>query len=177
MSDPARTIAAPSGMDREVGLLFAQLEECRRRTRETVLGMSTADLDRRPPGVPHSIGAHLLHIAGLEHWWIQRVALQQEIEESLAHEFAPSQLDSTASRALRGHDVTYYLGKLDEVRARTEAACWRLRDDDLDLQRSSPRDGAGCTVRWILAHLCDHEAHHRGQIALLKRLVSRGAPG
>ena len=68
--------------------------------------------------------------------------------------------------------MSFYLGSLDEVRAATESACWDLADDTLETLRTNPTDGAQFSVRWILAHLCDHESHHRGQIQLLRRLLS-----
>jgi len=50
---------------------------------------------------------------------------------------------------------------------------------DADLERaiipqdagSSAQKTGGYTIRWILHHLIDHEAHHRGQIAVMKRLL------
>lgn len=170
------SLEPPSGMQREVGLLFAQLEDVRRRTRSVVAGMSTAVLDRRIDGAPHSIAAHLFHVAGMEYRWLHEVVLGEAIPESMGRELAAARLDADASRQLGGHDVVYYLGKLDEVRAQTESICWRLKDDDLAALRTHPLEGEPCTVRWILANLCDHEAHHRGEIQLMKRLVgSAGA--
>jgi uncharacterized damage-inducible protein DinB len=32
-------------------------------------------------------------------------------------------------------------------------------------------------LRWILHHLIDHEAQHKGQIMLLRRLLGLGNPG
>ncbi|MFG0316150.1 MAG: DinB family protein [Planctomycetota bacterium JB042] len=167
------SIEPPSGMGREVGLLFAALEECRRRTRDTVAGMSTADLDHRFDDDPHSIGAHLLHVAGVELEAVQRVVLGERVAESEERELAAGVLDSESSRALSGHDVGYYLGKLDEVRARTESACWSLKDDDLERESARPGAGRSVTLRWMLAHLADHEAHHRGEIASLRRRLAR----
>ncbi len=176
MSAAAKALEPPSGMEHEVGLLFAQLEETRRRTRELVLGMSTADLDRRAPGYPHSVAAHVFHIAAVEYWWMRHVVLGEGIPADVDREFAAALLDSPASRELSGRDAGYYLGKLDEVRAHTEAACWKLRDADLDRERTDPRDGARATVRWILCHIADHEAQHRGHVQILLQLAA-GARG
>lgn len=163
------TLEPPAGMSREVGLLFAALEESRRRTRDAVHGMSTADLDRRFDDDPHSVGAHLLHVAAVEFDLVHRLILGDRGAESEEREFAAGALDQEASSALRGHGLEYYLAKLDEVRARTEAACWSLKDDDLERERPWPGADRSSTLRYALAHLADHEAHHRGEIAVLRR--------
>jgi uncharacterized damage-inducible protein DinB len=161
----------PAGMSREVGLLFAQLEFARRRTRELVTGMSEEQLDARDEGVPNSIGQLLFHIAGVEIYLIHRMILAEGLSDALVRAYAPLRLDSDASRALAARDLGFYLSRLDEVRARTEAACWKLTDDDLERVCIHPEDGARWTVRYTLAHLADHEAEHRGQIAMRRRQV------
>jgi uncharacterized damage-inducible protein DinB len=48
------------------------------------------------------------------------------------------------------------------------------RSDD-DLERITPFERGGekyeYTLRWMLHHLIDHEAQHKGQILMLKRLM------
>lgn len=168
MADERATLSPPSGMQREVGLLFAQLEEVRRRTRDEVLRMSSKDLDRRVAGYDHSIGVHLLHIAGAEYFWIYHVVEGRPIPDWVQKEYGPGDLDGEASRSHRGHHADFYLGKLHEVRAVTEALCWRLQDAALDDLRAA--FGRDQSLRWILFHLAEHEAHHLGQVLLLKRL-------
>lgn len=175
MSTAPKTLVPPTGMGREVGLLFAQLEEARARTRTAVHGISTADLDAELPGSPYTIGMLLFHVAGVEYWWMHRVLCGEEIEPGVEKEFAPARLDSADALKLRGHDVGYYLGVLDEVRAKTESVCWRLPDEALERECYSPEDGKRYSGRYVLAHLCDHEAEHRGALLLLKRLIQARA--
>ncbi len=172
----SRTVEPPTGMKREVGLLFAALEEARRRTRDVVTGLATDTLDARLAEWHVSIGVLLLHIAGVELWWVRRVVLGEELPASVEREFAAARLDSEEARTLAGHELSWYLGKLDEVRAQTESACWTLKDDDLEVARHDPASGAEYTTRWILSHLSDHEAQHRGQISLTKRLLAARTP-
>ena len=54
---------APAGMDREVGLLFAQLEFVRRDTREAPSGLSTEVLDASPPGAARTPGSGATRVA------------------------------------------------------------------------------------------------------------------
>ncbi len=167
---PTRSLATPAGMHHEVGLLFALLELTRKQTRDLILGMSTADLDARVRGVPYSIANLLLHIAGVELHWVRRVLAGDEIDAGTREEFAGGDLGSIAAEQLKAKDAAYYLGVLDGVRAQTEAVCWKLKDHDLGVEKDDGRGGR-CSVRWILGHLVDHEAHHRGQIRLIARLA------
>ncbi len=166
----SRSLSIPAGMHHEVGLLFALLESVRKETRDAILGMSNAELDHRSAGVPYSIANLLLHVAAEELWWIRGVLAGDELDAGTREEFAAGELGSLAATRLKGRDVAYYLGLLDGVRAQTEAACWKLRDHDLNAEKDDRRGGRA-SVRWILGHLAEHEAHHRGQIALLARLA------
>jgi uncharacterized damage-inducible protein DinB len=161
-------------MDREVGLLFAQLEFVRRDTREALSGLSTEVLDASPPGAATTIGELAWHIADAEEYWVRRVVLAELPFEAPRQATDPSRPGAGASLPLRGRTIDFYLAKLDEVRAHTESACWKLADDALDNPCRTLPDGEVVTPRWAFAHLVEHEAHHRGQIKLMKRLT-RGA--
>jgi len=161
----------PTGMAPGVGNLFAALEETRRQTRNAVAGISTSLLDARHPDLRHRIGALLFHIAGTENKWIDRALLRRPLSELERDEFRAADLDSSEADELVGHGLEFYLGVLDEVRAKTESACWSLKDDLLDIAVEAPEHDSVVTPRLALTALCDHEAHHRGQIELLKRIV------
>lgn len=169
MTTHERILRVPPGIGREVGHLFAALEETRRRTREAVHGMATELLDARLDGFPNRIGALLFHVAGIENWFVDRVLLQRPRSELERNEFAAADLGAPEAAALVGHDVAYYLAILDEVRAQTESACWSLKDDALDAAVTVAEADLVASPRYALSFLIDHEAHHRGQIELLKR--------
>ena len=67
--------------------------------------------------------------------------------------------------------------KLDLVRDITRKALSGVSDGDLETVRTwkDSRDGVGhqFSVRWVLNHVLEHEAHHRGQILLLKAALGR----
>lgn len=168
MANGALKIEAPAGMQEEIGRLYAHLELARERTRAVMTGLSTEMLDARGGAREFSIANHLFHIAGIEFHFIHHVMRGDPKGDGAKSGFAAADLRSDAAFDLKGHDLGFYLGKLDEVRARTEAACWELKDEDLDTERDDPWVERRCTVRWIFAHLADHEAEHRGIIIDLK---------
>jgi uncharacterized damage-inducible protein DinB len=62
---------------------------------------------------------------------------------------------------------------LDAIREKTRERLASFSDDDLDNLFGFVRRGEAFEVslRWTLHHLIDHEAQHKGQILLLKRLL------
>lgn len=168
-------IDPPPGMDREVGILFAYLEQARLLTRDSIAGLSQATLDATRPAFPNSIGKLIAHIAAAEFHWIHRVALGEPGIQSANPTWNDAPLDGPAFAALHGHDIAFYLALLDEARAKTEAACWRLENGDLELEREVRHRGPGhtCTIRYAFWRLIDHEAHHRGQIDMLLGALER----
>ena len=144
--------------------------------RETLAGLSTATLDGQVPGFPNTIGEIVVHVAGDEEFWIRAVVRGDMSYLDADRDLAGARLGSDASHAHRGHAIDFYLAKLDEVRAKTESTCWSLEDAKLDLPCRPLPDGARPTPRYVLARLIEHEAHHRGQIAILRRRLVLGAP-
>ena len=63
------------------------------------------------------------------------------------------------------------LAYVDAVRATTAAVLKPLVDRDLDTLRVIPGKEGKTTVRRALAELLEHQAHHRGQLGMLARLL------
>jgi uncharacterized damage-inducible protein DinB len=58
------------------------------------------------------------------------------------------------------------------VRRRTAAILKPLVERDLDTLRAVPGTDGKTSVRRLLAELLEHQAHHRGQLGLLVRLLA-----
>ena len=165
------------GYARGVGLCVDAMDEVREQLRAAIQDLPD-DLISKPavPGA-HSIGAIVLHIGEAEWWWMHCVIganqFREEdrpaacwdalIKESRGEEFA--------LRGLSAHDC---LAAVDEVRSTTtRPVLAALGDEDLERVctykwRDTSRDVG---LRWVLHHLVDHEAQHKGQILMLKRLL------
>jgi uncharacterized damage-inducible protein DinB len=61
---------------------------------------------------------------------------------------------------------------LDAVRKASYAVLRPLVERDLDTLRVVPGKEGKTTVRRILAELLEHQAHHRGQLGLLAKLLA-----
>lgn len=168
----ARVVAIESkpGLSPSLAHYYAQLEDVRRDTKQYVAGLTPEQLSWTPHPAVESIGTQLLHIAGVERSWIG-----EDIERRpMGEEWAAAFPLRTNLPQVQGKPLEYFLETLDAVREETRAALSKLTDADLTREivgLESPPDGDRFTIEWILYHLIEHEAHHRGQIALLKRIL------
>ena len=160
-----------AGLSPRIASYYAQLEDVRRETKRYVEGLSPPKLSWSPHSTVESIGTQLLHIAGVERSWIGEDIERRPMGEEWALAF-PLRVNLPQ---VEGEPLEYFLEKLDAVREETRHTLSRLTDDDLAREirtLDSGPDADSYTIEWILYHLIEHEAHHRGQIALMKRLLA-----
>lgn len=159
-----------AGFAPRIGLYVAQMDDVRRRTKAYVKDLTQEQLAWHPQPNVESIGTLLLHIAAVERSWIgediEHRPMGEEWKIGFPIRFGIPQIS--------GKPLAYYFEQLNAIRAETHAALARLTDDDLQ-QAITPLDSGDSTeqysIEWILYHLVEHEAHHKGQIAVMKRLL------
>ena len=170
----ARHIIEPAkGVAVEVGYSLSAMEEVREQLREAVCEMSVEEIARRAVAGAHSIGALVLHIGEAEWWWMQCILSGHKL--TLEDRRKPfwdvlkdvekfARLNFTASDCLR---------TIDEIREETRQTLAQFDGRDFDRPLSLQMRGTQYeySLRWILHHLIDHEAQHKGQILMLKRLL------
>lgn len=164
-----------AGLSTEIGFYFAGMEEVREQVREAVTALS-GDTFNRPafPGA-HSIGALVMHIGEAEWWWMQcNVAGHKLTDEDRKAPFWDV-LDEPDSFATHGYTAEFCLQAIEKTRNQTRELLASFNDDDLERIFSYQRREATHeqSLRWVLHHLIDHEAQHKGQILMLKRLIAR----
>ena len=168
----AYTIGALPGYTNAIGHLVSMLTYVRDTTIAAVNGLSAADLDYVLDDDANSIGALLMHIAGVE-------SAYQVTSFGLHHDLAPWQtaLDRgpRARREIRGHDLQHYVDTLTRVRGITLAELGK-RDDSWLLREADTVRGQPANHYWYWFHVFEDELNHRGQIRLIvKRLPRRKA--
>lgn len=174
MSVQRFSLSPAAGVTPGIGLYLSGMDEVREQLRATVSGLSDEQLGRRAVPGAHSIGALVMHIGEAEWMWTQCVISGHELtDEDRRQPFWDVLVDADAF-ALRGYSAQYCLDVIDAVRAETRRLLASFAEDDLDRVYSyTRRDGRHieASLRWVLHHLTDHEAQHKGQILMLKRLL------
>ncbi len=159
---------------REIGYYLAAWDKARAYTRRLVEDLSPEELARRVlPGM-HSIGALTLHLGEAEFYWMQLVVAKREVSEE-EKKFAHF-CDTLEADFDRGYTAEYCLDRLERISQMTHELL--LEKTDADLEALHLRDDFGepveLNLRSILQRMINHEAHHCGQIAMIKRLLRGG---
>ncbi len=168
-------VTSLEGFSPTIGKYLTLIDDVRARVIEYVKGLSAEQLSWFPNERCESIGTLLLHIAAVERSWIGEDIFRKPMGE----EWKPAFALRFDMPQIKGKGLTYYLEILDKTRAETKAGLAALSDTDL-IREVTPLDAKNddnassrFTIEWILYHVLEHEAHHKGQIALMKRLLPK----
>ena len=177
--EPSRHPASPlvgfsvfgtrAGYSPQVGILVSQLDWMRQCVLMRLTALNREDLDWLPTPDGNTIGALLLHLAAVETYYqfhtFNGLPWPTTSPET-RRRFGPAmKLGDLGRRFVSGHELSFYLEALKEVRDRTLAG-FSERDDDW-LMAVDEKWFWGPTnnlCKWF--HVCEHESHHLGQIEL-----------
>jgi uncharacterized damage-inducible protein DinB len=168
-----QVITPAPGVSAGIGFYLSGMNEVREQLREAITGMNTEQIGRRAVPGAHSIGALALHIGEAEWWWIQCRVGGHKL--TAADRASPhwDVLEDPEAFGSKGYSAEFCLQVIDRIREQTRDTLASFGDDDLERIFSFERHGETRehSLRWILHHLIDHEAQHKGQILMLKRLM------
>lgn len=127
--------------------------------RESLAGLTPAQLTWTPPGGRNGIGWLLQHMLQSEDYWIHHLAY-----------------GSSVARDIPADDGRALLTEYDRVRSATDERLAAATPEELARVVAVPTFSDGwappCTptVHWVFHHVFEHEIYHAGQISLLLRL-------
>jgi uncharacterized damage-inducible protein DinB len=173
--DPGLTIIGPrEGYTPQIGTLVSMMAFCRSAVVRSVKGLSPDQLDFLLDDKANSIGALLYHLAALD-------AIFNEItfkgvewgkwDDSFAKKYEVAMnLGDPARKAIKGNSLDFYLNLLQATRETTLAE-FKKRDDQwmMIIDKTWAWGPTNNYCKWF--HVCEHESHHQGQIALIKTRV------
>jgi uncharacterized damage-inducible protein DinB len=124
----------------------------------------------------HSIGGLVLHIGEAEWFWMQMVVSGHKLTDEDREAACWDILDDLERVAQRGYTAEFCLSEIEKIRNQTRDVLFSYNDKDLERIITFERKGQTTeyNLRYILHHLIDHEAQHKGQIFMLKRLMALG---
>ena len=168
------------GYSPRIGTLVSEMTWMRGAVLQTVKGLNQAQLDFLLDDKANRIGALLLHLAATEKLFQLNTfdgLLPDDLFKSAAFKdwAVPMDLGEPARQAIKGRDLDYYLNLLQQGREKTFAE-FRKRDDTwlLAVDKTWGWGPTNNLCKWF--HVCEHESHHTGQIALLKSRAPGAKP-
>jgi uncharacterized damage-inducible protein DinB len=122
----------------------------------------------------HSIGGLVLHIGEAEWFFMQMIVSGHKLTEEDSKAPCWDVLDDLERVAREGYTAEFCLKEIEKIRNQTRDVLFSYNDKDLERIITFERHGETTeyNLRWILHHLIDHEAQHKGQIFMLKRLMA-----
>ena len=149
------------------------MDEVRAQLHDAVSLMSAEEVGRHAVPGAHSIGALVLHIGEAEWFWMQCVLSGQQLTDEDRRAPFWDVLKDPDRVANNGYSAEFCLNEAAQIRKQTHDVLASFTDDDLGRIFSFEWRGKyqEQSLRWILHHLIDHEAQHKGQILMLKRLL------
>ena len=169
---PRFTITPIEGCDEGVGRWLSALADTRWRTVAALEELHTVDLDAEPVIGKNTIGTILYHMAAtdLVHGYLRTRGVA--VPEELQRDFPTLELD-TEGRLYRPSGLV-----LNDYRDLLDLARQHVVGIFQPMSREQLRTPIRCTADFgvyeatpeaVLNHLMQHEAEHRGQIAILAR--------
>ena len=169
-----RVLTPHPGLATGIGYYLGGMEEVRRQVAVAVKTIPD-DLIGQPPFLgAHSIGGLVLHIGEAEWFWVQMVVSGHQLtEEDKATPYWDI-LEDVGRVSRNGYTAEFCLSEAEKIRNQTRDVLFSYNDKDLERLITFERRGETTeyNLRWILHHLIDHEAQHKGQIFMLKRLMA-----
>ena len=172
--DLPNVLGPRAGYSPQIGSFVSMLTWMRERNGvlTATKGLSQSELDVLFDANANTIGALMLHLAATETYYQMNTFDGMKWDswgEDIKKKWDPSMgLGDAGRKTIKGHDRDYYVGILHEVREKTLSE-FRKKDDAwlLAADKSWPWGPTNNLCKWF--HVCEHEAHHTGQIALQRK--------
>ena len=169
-----RVLTPHPGLSTAIGYYLGAMEEVRGQVVAAVKDIPD-DLIGKPAFLgAHSIGGLVLHIGEAEWFWMQMVVSGHQLTEEDRNAPYWDVLDDVDGVARKKYTTELCLREIEKIRNQTRDVLFTYNDKDLERIITYERKGETTeyNLRWILHRLVDHEAQHKGQILMLKRLMA-----
>lgn len=169
-----RVLGPHPGLSTGIGYYLAGMEEVRGQLVAAVKNIPDEFIGRPAFLGAHSIGGLVLHIGEAEWFWMQMVVSGHQLTDEDKKAPYWDILDDVDAVTRNGYTAEFCLQEVEKIRNQTRDVLFAYNDKDLERIITYERNGktSEYNLRYILHHLIDHEAQHKGQILMLKRLMA-----
>ncbi len=172
MSEPDLLVHPVDGFPPALGAALWMMEDTRARTLRALDGISGDLIDQVPAGGDNSIGSLLYHLAAIEADWLYADILNSDYPDWLSEVFPDDvRTDGDQLTPVRAVTLDEHLHRLVVVRTHFLEDVRVVTDDDF--RRPRKTESGLVTTEWVLHHLQQHEAEHRGQIQAIRRALDQ----
>lgn len=173
MNIETKTLQPVPNFSPEIGVFLASLYKIRNAWTAAVKDLSKTELAAKILPDVQPIGTIIIHIAEVEYFWIQQIVegkeLTAKIQNLLHHDLW--------FKDFAAHDlgIEYCLEVVEKIHQMTLEILAKFTDSDLEKSFVRVREDREThySLRWILVHLLEHDAEHKGQMLMIKRLLKR----
>ncbi|MBK8981283.1 MAG: DinB family protein [Ignavibacteria bacterium] len=162
-------------MNDRLKLMEYMLEDIRKVTLSGVSHLSKEQLFTEPLKGEFPIGAYLLHFAECEISWLEILSGISQPEDLKQKAYYNKWYDplGTGEPPSTPPEISYYLDVISEARKNLTDYMAGMKDAELEENVTMKRKNGDHTLqkKWIIYHLLEHEAHHRGQMFMLLRMA------
>ena len=151
-----------------IGSWLSAYQDARRRTLDTLEGLKPVLIDWCPPWSGNGVNAILYHLAAIEAEWLFTDILEEIEYPSLIDELLPYDVHDADGNltSVPGISLEAHIQRLTDMREYFMNSMRAINDRDFRRERLFP--DYRVTPEWVIYHLMQHEAEHRGQIMDLR---------
>ena len=170
-------ISPLEGYEPVIGMWLWSMQDSRKRTLGSLQGLDNKTVNWVDPKGTNSIGSLLYHIAAIEMSWLYEDILEgadlpPDIAELMQYDVRDNEgtLTSVIVESLDTH-----LNRLKYCRDHFLLKFQGITVEEFRRPRKLERYEV--TPEWVIHHLMQHEAEHRGQIGEIRLVVERAVKG
>jgi uncharacterized damage-inducible protein DinB len=164
---------------KNIDLLIYELEDIRKVLLKGVEHLTKEQLFTPPVPGEFPIGAFLMHMAEVDLGWLATLSegsvdISDDVKKrSYYNSWYDAWGDDQGEPPTEALEIQTYLDTIAETRKMLIDYINTMTDEDLEkvITRKHGENESSFTKKWIIYHLIEHEAHHRGQMFMLIRMA------
>ncbi|WP_196893820.1 DinB family protein [Aureivirga marina] len=158
------------GYSPQIGALVSMLEDLKGRIERNIQNLDQEETDYLLDENANRIGAMIIHLAATEAYYQNFTFENRNFNRKEKKKWMTAlTLGEEAREKYKGKPIQYYMKIWDEVRAKTLENL-KTKDDAWLLETDSKNS---MNYYWAWFHVMEHQANHMGQIALIKKRISK----